>query len=156
MAPPPDDYVLDATVVIQHLIREANTPAADALFDRLGASTQLHVPAFCFVECANVLWKRVRFHGLPAATAATLLSNLLALPLAISPSTTLLPAALALGIHHTLSVYDALYIALAQERGCPLVTEDRRQADVARALGVLLVPLTAFTPPPTTPPDTAS
>jgi predicted nucleic acid-binding protein len=58
------DYIVDASVVIQELIED--TYSLQARADRL------HVPEFCLLECTNVLWKQVRFHGMPGSEAEQL------------------------------------------------------------------------------------
>jgi predicted nucleic acid-binding protein len=77
-------YVVDASVVVQGLIRDTYTPHVRALFGSLMLNT-LYIPEFCLLECVNVLWKQVRFHNMPSADAEQLINNLLALPLRIVP-----------------------------------------------------------------------
>ncbi len=45
-------------------------------------------------------------------------------------------AILAIAVTHGFSAYDAVYLTLAQERGLPLATLDRKLAGAARAKGV--------------------
>jgi predicted nucleic acid-binding protein len=113
------------------LLSDVHTPQVEALFDHLGDTVMIHVPEFCFVECTNVLWKRVRFHGLPEATAEGLVENLLALPITIVPATGVLKRSLQIGLMHQLAVYDSIYIALAETLSLPLITDDQRQAKAA-------------------------
>jgi predicted nucleic acid-binding protein len=138
------DYVVDASVVIQRLIRDMYTPHARALFDGLDDLTRVHVPEFCLLECTNVLWKEVRFRGMPPTTAKLLIGDLRALPLNVADITVVLERALEIGLQHQLAVYDSAYIALAEHLAYPFVTVDARQEQAARAVGVTLKPVTDF------------
>ncbi len=42
-----------------------------------------------------------------------------------------------MGLRHTITSYDAAYVALAEQLAVPLVTADRRLADAARSLASL-------------------
>lgn len=140
-------YVLDTSVVVQRLIQDTHTPYVRVLFQRLtGTDDRLWVPEFCLVECANVLWKAVRFRGMSSDQAARLLTDLAALPLRVVPVSDLLPRALTLGLTHTLPIYDSVYIAMSERLACPLITVDGRQSQAAAAGGVALKPITDFTP----------
>jgi predicted nucleic acid-binding protein len=139
------DYVVDASIVVQRLIRDTYTEYVKALFKGKTIFDTFYVPEFCILECTNVLWKQVRFHGLPQSEAEILTQNLAALPLTISPITGLLERALQIGLAHQLAVYDSVYIALAEKLKLPLITVDARQATAASALGLPLKPLTDFT-----------
>ena len=137
-------YVVDTSVLIQRFVRDTYTLEAGVLLAKLFEGEQLYVPEFCFIECTNVFWKRVRFHGLQQIEADQLLVQLLALPLEIIPVTNILPQALQIGLNHQLAVYDSLYIALALNLNCPLITVDERQAQAAIASGVIIKPITDF------------
>jgi predicted nucleic acid-binding protein len=144
MSPDLTHYLVDTSIVIQHLLSDVHTAQAEALFDQLGETVMIHLPEFCFVECTNVLWKRVRFHGLSEVTAAGLTENLLALPITVVPTAGVLKRSLQIGLKHQLAVYDSIYIALAETLALPLITDDQRQAKAAQAEGVLLKPITDF------------
>lgn len=63
-------YVVDASVVTEYLVMGHYTPNAVAFFQQMTGVDQLIVPEFCLLECTNVLWKHVRFQGMPANEAS--------------------------------------------------------------------------------------
>ena len=138
-------YVLDTTIVVQRLIRDTYTPNVQALFRGVQPSDRLIVPEFCLTECVNVLWKQVRFYGMPPAQAVQLARDLQALPLRIVSVRRLLVDALQVGLAHQLTVYDAIYLALARHVNCPLITSDQPQTRAAAAEGIMLKSVTDFT-----------
>jgi len=54
----------------------------------------------------------------------------------LSPQTELLPAAYEMALRRSITLYDALYITLAQRLGARLLSRDRMQLRVAKAEGV--------------------
>ena len=88
----------------------------------------------------------MRFQGLPQTDAEQFIDELLALPFQIVPVKDLLLQALQIGLTRQLAVYDSLYIALALNLDCPLITVDDRQADAAAQNGVTLKRITDFSP----------
>ncbi len=138
-------HIIDASIVIEYLITGQYTPNARALFDQVAPDDRLIVPEFCLLECTNVLWKQVRFQGMAADKAHTLLRHLRKLPLVRVPVKAALDSALKIGLTHQLAVYDAAYIALASRAGQPFITLDQRQRQAAAAEGVSLIPITNFT-----------
>ncbi len=139
-------YVVDASVVIQYAITQTYTPEARGLVARMYQGDQLCIPEFCLLECVNVLWKEVRFRGLSQTQAEQIVAELLALSFRIMPTVQLLPRALQIGLSCQLAMYDSLYIALALNLDCPLVTVDARQGNGAITCGVILKPITDFSP----------
>jgi predicted nucleic acid-binding protein len=139
-------YVIDATVVIHRLLRHTYTPNAIALFKQLQPPHHLYVPEFCLLEAVNVLWKYVRFQGMPQADAERLVNDLFGLPLELTPVTGLYVQALQLGLKHQLAVYDSVYIALAKHLNYPLITIDQSQSKAAAAEGIAVVSITQFQP----------
>jgi predicted nucleic acid-binding protein len=139
-----DRYVVDANIVIQRLIVEQDSPQVKVLFDQMISGTELIVPEFCRLECTNVLWKQVRFQGMPADVAEGLLVQLIALPLTVTAIQHLMTRSLQIGLRYELAIYDSIYIAMAERLDCELITIDRRQANAARSLGVKLKPIGDF------------
>ncbi len=138
------DYIVDASIIAAHLLRDSFTPYVDRLFDQLGNGIELITPAICLIECANVLWKRVRFESMPQSEAEILLRDLQELPLTMAAIEDFLPRALQIGLAHQLAVYDSLYIALAEHNRFPLITADAKQGAAASAAGVTIKPITDF------------
>ncbi|MDY6785634.1 MAG: type II toxin-antitoxin system VapC family toxin [Cyanobacteriota bacterium] len=137
-------YVVDTSVVIQRLIVEKNTPQVRCLFAQMNQGLVIVVPEFCLLECANVLWKQVRFQGMPQPTAEHLLVELLELPLQVMPVGQFMPRALQIGLAAQLAVYDSLYLALAENLNCALITVDQKQAEVTLSLQIPLKAIADF------------
>ena len=138
-------YIVDASIVVQLLITEPHTAETKALFKGIENGDLLYVPEFALIECTNVLWKYVRFHSLAQADAEKQIEILSSLDIVLIPVTPLLPRALKIGVAHKLAIYDSVYIALAEQLGHPLITDDTKQARAALAEGVTLKPITDFT-----------
>ncbi len=83
-------------------------------------------PDLVISECGNVFWRRCRQGDITAEEAAQSIADLLTLDIPLVPASSLAQAALRLALQHQRTVYDSLYLALAQERDCPLMTADER------------------------------
>ena len=138
------ELILDASILVQYVIADTHTANIDVLFDAVGDTVTIYVPEFCLLECANVLWKQVRFNNVSPARATEHVKDLQALDLVVVPVIGLLPRALEIGLKHQLAVYDSVYIALAEQSGYPLITDDNRQASAAGAEGITLKAITDF------------
>ena len=123
-----DQCVVDASVAIKLFLVEPLVAEAQALFARLYDSSPLrmYAPDLLYAECANVLWKRVRFRGYDATLASMDLGALQDLPIASVPTRVLTDGAFDLAATWDVSAYDACYVALANLTACPLVTADQR------------------------------
>lgn len=78
---------------------------------------------------ANVAWKRFGRGELKGDEAAAIVDDLLRMPLTVVSSQTLVAPALQLAVATSRTVYDCLYLALAIDRKCKLVTADERFAN---------------------------
>lgn len=124
-------YVLDASVLAALYVDDPATAASEAFLATAGANGELHAPDFVLLEVASVLWKRVRRDELPADEAMAALADLAAVAIRLHPLGDLVRQALALGLAHGFTVYDAAYVALATRVGGVVVTHDaamRRRA----------------------------
>jgi predicted nucleic acid-binding protein len=93
---------------------------------------QVHVPALLLYEVGNILLLKTRL-GLGALERA--IERLEALPFVVAPpATPLLKRAIRLGREFSLTFYEASFLALAVELGCPCVTADRQLFERGRRL----------------------
>jgi len=120
--------VLDASVGIKLVIKEALSSEAHALFAHLARdpAARFCVPDLFYVECANILWKQIQRSGYPLADAQRSLTILAALALQSIPVTTLVNDALTIAADQGMSAYDACYVAASQRLGTPLITADSK------------------------------
>ncbi len=116
-----ESAVVDASVAVKWVVREQHSDCA-----RLLSRVRLEAPDLLLVECANIIWKKVRLGDLKPQDAAGRLDLLLRAPVVITSSRELLDSALHLSLSLKHPVYDCVYLALAQRRQIPLVTADRR------------------------------
>lgn len=123
---------VDASVVIKWLVVEERREEARAV---LGHRIERHAPDFVLVECANVLWKKVRRGEIAAPDP--LLEALLRLAdvVVLHPTASLLASAVASAGQLDHPVYDCLYVACAEQTDSALLTDDQKLA--RRALGRL-------------------
>ena len=116
-------YVVDASVVAKWFFPENHAEASRRL---LSGRRRLLAPDLVWGEFGNVVWKRVGRGEITGEEAAGIVGDFLRLPLEVVPTGPLLPAALELALSTGRTVYDCLYLALAIDRGCSLVTGDER------------------------------
>lgn len=114
--------VIDASIAIKCVIEEEGT--AQSLLLRQRAT--LAAPELLIAECANILWKKVRLKELLPDEALLAARLLQAASIELVPTRSLLEAATRIAIALDHPAYDALYVALAIERGCPFVTGDEK------------------------------
>lgn len=106
-------------------------PDGERSRSRLIEGDDLHAPDLLDLEVLSVLRRRASSGDIDEASAEDALGALGELRLTRYPHLPLLPRVWTLRTN--LSPYDAAYVALAEELGCPLVTGDR---GIARAPGI--------------------
>jgi len=116
--------VVDASVVIKWHVTEVHSDAALRLLR--DDAPALHVPDLVFPEVGNILWKKVRRGDLTEEQAHGIGHLVAVAPLAVHPSAPLLEAALEIAVRTGRTVYDSLYVALAVQLNCRLVTADEK------------------------------
>jgi predicted nucleic acid-binding protein len=116
--------VLDASALLETLLR---MPAAAAVERRMfDSGRSLHAPHLLDVEVAHVVRRYAATGELDAERGREVLADLADFPLHRYPHDFLLPRIWEL--RNNLTAYDAVYIALAEALGAPLLTRDRRLA----------------------------
>ena len=134
-------YVVDASVIVKWFLQhqEADRDRALALRDlHVSGRSTIHIPRLALLEVLNA----IRFS--PKADeedGATALETLQDLNLETkSADVNLLRKANAIAWAYKITIYDALYVAFAEQVGYPLITADERM--IARLKGhSIVVPL---------------
>lgn len=124
--------VVDASAALKWVLEEEGSPDALELLGR----DVLHAPDFLLLEVANVLWAKARRGALARSEADAAFQALAAVPLVLTPLAELTRPARTLAFALDLTVYDAVYAALAQQLDCPLATADRTLAQAMTAAGL--------------------
>ena len=120
--------VVDASALLEILLR---TPAAESVERRLFAprGETLHAPHLIEVEVAQVLGRYAAVGEIDGARGSEALADLADLPLRRYPHGVLLTRVW--DLRNNFTAYDAVYVALAEALGAPLITRDRRLATAA-------------------------
>ena len=116
-------YVVDASVAIKWFIPEVHSEAA---LRAQRSRYRLHVPALMTLELGNVLAKKIRRGELTRAEGDGILKELRYLPLQRHADERLFPAAYHLALDTQRSVYDCLYLALAEVVDGEMITADHK------------------------------
>jgi predicted nucleic acid-binding protein len=120
--------VVDASAVLEVLLR---TPVASAIERRLFAPGEaLHAPHLIDIEITHVLRRYAAAGDMSAERGLEALEDLADLSVRRYPHDIFLPRVWELRAN--LTAYDAVYVALAEALGAPLLTRDRRIANAAR------------------------
>ena len=122
--------VVDASFAVKWLITEPGSPQATA------HRTQWHqehsVPAspdFLLIELHNIFWKKLERREVKPTAALFTRGPQFGLDLNWFPFEPLLPFAWHVACRHRISIYDALYVALAQQLHAPFYTADAKLAE---------------------------
>ena len=124
--------VIDASVAAKWVFPEEGSEAAEQLLEAMvGGQVQLIAPDSYVSELGNIAWKKaVLRKEVSLKEARDGLRFLLSVLPRLVPSPLLLEDALEIAVAHRRSVHDSLYVALARQEQCELVTADQslRQA----------------------------
>ncbi len=132
--------VADASVVTDYLLG-GSSPAGDALAAVLADHEPVCAPHLLDVEVAQVLRRYALRGDLGQDLATRLVHELTELPITRYEHRALLARAFALRTNVTM--YDAVYLALAEALGAPLLTADAALGEVPGSTAVVDVRLTA-------------
>jgi predicted nucleic acid-binding protein len=116
--------VVDASALVELLL---GGPAAPSVAQRLAVGNSLHAPQLLDLEVAQVLRRYEARRQTDPKRCQEALDDLLSMSLLRHPHDHLLPRVWER--RHNLTAYDAVYVALAEYLGAPLLTLDRRLAN---------------------------
>jgi predicted nucleic acid-binding protein len=124
------NLVADSGVVVKWFVPEPLAIEAGRIYTDFQQGTlTILAPDLLYAEVGNIVWKKHVLQGMPAASAEDVLKAVFPLPFVVTPSRDLYADAYRLAVTYKRTVYDALYLALAQREQCPFVTADQRLAN---------------------------
>jgi len=116
-------HVVDASVACKWYLTEDLSAKA---WDLANSEEDMLAPDFLLVECANVAWKRVLKGSISFEQARGFTRALPNWFTSLTPAQELYKSALEIACVLEHSVYDCMYVALAQRESAVLVTADQR------------------------------
>ncbi len=128
-----DTFILDNSVLAKCFFTEEGTDKANCFLEALHqGKIKIIIPEIGFAEFGNTCWKHVRKELISIDEALGFVDSLVKLPVQWYPDSELLDVALENGYHYGISVYDALYVSLAEVYVAPLVTADKNLFEACR------------------------
>ncbi len=129
-------FVIDTSAMVRLYVPDGPVPdglerAVEAAWR---AEAALLAPELALAELAQALHKKERAGYLYASEADEMLRAILELPITFARHRDLLPSAVVLARQHELTIYDALFLALAVRKKGQLVTADNQLAEAFQAL----------------------
>ncbi len=120
-------YVLDAAIALRWVLPEADAAQAIALQQRLwDGRDEFFAPDIFAVEIAHSLTRAERQGRILLGQSKGFLTYILSAPPAFHASLPILDRALEISSQYRIGVYDCVYVALAEQLGCDLITCDER------------------------------
>lgn len=130
--------VVDTSAVLRLFIPDGPIPDGLERFFR-GVETGSNIaiaPELLMVEATNVVIKKQRRNELSLGEAKALISLLKQMPIRYFRHHSLFNSTHQIALESGLSAYDALFLALAQERGATLFTADNKLQTEAENRGI--------------------
>jgi predicted nucleic acid-binding protein len=138
-------YVLDTSVDVKTFIQEPDSAQAVRLRNEYHQGVHdLIAPDIFPTEMCNVLMILERSGKIKPGDADVFFSQFLCQLPPLVAAVPLLPRALELAKQFRQTVYDCLYVALAEREGCELVTADEKLANALQPTLPFIVPLSSL------------
>lgn len=116
-------FVIDASVAVKLFLSEEESEAAQRL---ASCGQELHAPRLLVSEVCNAIWSRARRGQIDNTEATALVDAVSDIPLRWHLDENICTDAIRLSLSYDRSIYDCMYLALAQQIRARLVTADRR------------------------------
>ncbi len=133
-------FVLDASVALAWCFPDESSDYAVSVLHRFKEGTAI-VPSIWPLEMANALVVGIRRNRLNDEQFLLVKRLLKELPIEIDPALIerTFDDTVKIAIAHTLSVYDASYLELAQRLKCPMATADTKLSTAAKTCAIELL-----------------
>lgn len=127
--------VIDSSALVKYFSRESGWEEVERIMLEGVVTLDLAVK-----ELANALRKKVSGNEMSFEIAARIIRDVVeGKPFPVEPQEPYLVEAFEMALRNDVTVYDALFVAMAKRKGLELVTCDEKQAKAARREGVKAV-----------------
>lgn len=124
------NLVIDASVVIKFYVPEIlSDKAVEALSRVTDGELVLYAPDLVYPETGNILWKKQRRRELTSEEVDEVANAIIALPMIIESSKPIIPLAVSIAMLSGITVYDAMYVAIARIYETKMITADKKLTD---------------------------
>lgn len=129
-------FVIDTSALLRLYLPDGPLEARseEAMESAHRGNVVISAPDLLFAEAAQVLLKKERSKLLIPEEAQKIQKEISALPIDIVAHKELIDLAGQLARAHNLTIYDALFLTLAQKLRCPLLTCDEKLVRVHKAI----------------------
>lgn len=127
--------LIDSSALVKYLSREEGWEKVEEVMLEGVITTDLAIK-----ELANALWRKVLRGEMSCKTAMRIVRDIVEFkPFPIETQERYLLDAFEIAVKNNITVYDALFMAIAKEKDLELVTCDDKQAEIAEKLGLKVV-----------------
>lgn len=121
------NLVIDASVLIKFYVPEILSDRAQEVMSWVAdGKLLLLAPDLLYPETGNILWKKQRLHELTPDEVEEIVDAITSLPIKIEHSRQIMPLSVSIALHSGITVYDAMYVAVAGIYETRMITADRR------------------------------
>jgi predicted nucleic acid-binding protein len=121
------NVVIDASVLIKCYVPEVLSDKASHLLDAVKeGDLSFLAPDLIFPEVGNILWKKHRLKELTGLEVNEITDAIILLPVRVESSKAVFPLATGIAMTYGITVYDAVYLALARVRETQMITADKK------------------------------
>jgi predicted nucleic acid-binding protein len=138
-------YVIDASVAVKCVLPEKDSPRAVRLLNAYRkAIHELIAPDIFPIEIAHALTRAERRKIIQPPQGAKRFAALMRIRPLLRPYLPLLPRAFAISSAMSVGVYDCVYVALAEQESCEMVTADTRLVNALQKAFPFIVSLASM------------
>jgi predicted nucleic acid-binding protein len=124
------NLVIDASVVIKFYIPEILSDKSAEVMSRVAdGELLLCAPDLLYPETGNILWEKQCRHELTPVEVDEIVDAITSLPIRIESSMPVMPLAVSIAMHSGITVYDAMYVAVARIYETRMITADKKLMD---------------------------
>ena len=121
------NLVIDASVVIKFYIPEILSDKSAEVMSRVAdGELMLCAPDLLYPETGNILWKKQCRHELTPAEVDEIVDAITSLPIRVESSMPVMPLAVSIAMRSGITVYDAMYVAVARIYETRMITADKK------------------------------